>query len=95
MGDDDGSVEVRGEGEGREVTVWDLSNKVVYEGPWVTPQDKAAPSEKVRKRIARVEKMFAGRAARQARPFVLPQQVPNPPPPRPGILPKAPENPGR
>lgn len=93
MGDDDGSVEVKGEGEAREVTVWDLSNKVVYEGPWVTPQDKAAPPDKVRKRIERVEKMVAGRAARRARPFVLPQQAPNPPPPRPGILPKVQEDP--
>ncbi|MBL49462.1 MAG: hypothetical protein CMP28_10985 [Roseibacillus sp.] len=93
MGDDDGAVEMKGEGESREVTVWDLSKKVVYEGPWVTPQDKAAPPDKVRKRIERVEKMFAGRAARRVRPFVLPQQAPNPPPPRPGILPKVQEDP--
>ena len=87
MGDDDGSVELVGEGEGREVTIRDHSNKIVFEGPWVTPQDKAAPSEKIRKRIGRVEKMFSGRAARQARPFLLPPQAPNPPPRR-GVPPK-------
>jgi hypothetical protein len=83
MGDQDGSVEVKGNGEGREVTVWDLSNKVVYEGPWVTPQDKAAPTPQMRRRIERVAKMFAGRGNLfQERRLAFP-----PPPPAPAPRP--------
>ena len=78
-------MEVKGEGEGLEVTVWDLSNKIVFEGPWVTPQDKAAPASRLRKRIERVERMFAGRANR-VRPFVIPQNIP---PPAPAPAPRA------
>ena len=33
-----------------------MSNKITFEGPWVTPQDKAVPSQKTRNRIERVEK---------------------------------------
>ncbi len=90
MRDNDGSVEVSGEVEDREVTVWDLSNKIIYEGPWVTPQDKAAPPQKMRRRIERVEKTFALRLQRQ--PFALPQRVPNPAP-RPQVRPKVEEDP--
>ena len=32
------------------------SNEIEYEGPWVTPQDKAAPPSEIRKRIERVDK---------------------------------------
>ena len=88
MRDNDGTVEVAGAVEEREVTVWDMSNKVIYEGPWVTPQDKAAPPGKIRKRIERVEKTFALRLQRP-QPFVLPQREP----PRPRVRPKAEENP--
>ena len=94
MRDNDGTVEVAGAVEEREVTVWDMSNKIMYEGPWVTPQDKAAPSEKVRKRIERVEKTFALRLQRP-QPFVLPQRRPNPAPRLPGAEPKAKEGPGK
>ena len=94
MRDNDGTVEVAGALEEREVTVWDMSNKIMYEGPWVTPQDKAAPSEKIRKRIERVEKTFALRLQRP-QPFVLPQRRPNPAPRLPGAEPKAKEGPGK
>ena len=93
MRDNDGTVEVAGPVEEREVTVWDMSNKIMYEGPWVTPQDKAAPSEKIRKRIERVEKTFALRLQRP-QPFVLPQRRPNPAPRLPGAEPKEKEGPG-
>ena len=88
MRDNDGTVEVAGAVEEREVTVWDMSNKVIYEGPWVTPQDKAAPPGKIRKRIERVEKTFALRLQRP-QPFVLPQREL----PRPRVRPKVEENP--
>ena len=93
MRDNDGTVDVAGALEEREVTVWDMSNKIMYEGPWVTPQDKAAPSEKIRKRIERVEKTFALRLQRP-QPFVLPQRRPNPAPRLPEVEPKAKEGPG-
>lgn len=93
MRDNDGTVEVAGAVEEREVTVWDMSNKVIYEGPWVTPQDKAAPPGKIRKRIERVEKTFALRLQRP-QPFVLPQRAPKQiPPPRPRVQPKEEEGP--
>ena len=93
MRDNDGTVEVAGAVEEREVTVWDMSNKVIYEGPWVTPQDKAAPPGKIRKRIERVEKTFALRLQRP-QPFVLPQRAPKQiPPPRPRVQPKEEEDP--
>lgn len=90
MGDQDGSVEMKGNGEGREVTVWDLSNKVVYEGPWVTPQDKAAPTPQLRRRIERVANMFAGRGnLLQERRLVFP--LAPPPPPAPARRPARPD----
>ena len=64
-GDLDGSVEMKGSGEGREVRVWDLAGEVIFEGPWVTPQDKAAAPPTIRKRIERVSGMLG-------RPQVLP-----------------------
>jgi membrane-associated protease RseP (regulator of RpoE activity) len=89
MGDQDGSVEMKGNGEGREVTVWDLSNKVVYEGPWVTPQDKAAPTPKMRQRIERVANMFAGRGnLLQERRLAFPLA----PPPAPARRPARPDD---
>ncbi len=87
MRDNDGTVEVIGAAEAREATVWDMSNKVTFEGPWVTPQDKAVPSDKIRARIERVEKTFALRL-RGPKAFVPPLQRPNPAPRAPAIPPK-------
>ena len=86
MRDNDGTVEVVGAPEAREATVWDMSNKVAFEGPWVTPQDKAVPSAKTRQRIERVEKTFALRL-RGPKAF-LPQLRPDPAPRVPAIPPK-------
>jgi hypothetical protein len=87
MRDNDGTVEVIGALEARETTVWDMSNKVTFEGPWVTPQDKAVPSDKIRKRIERVEKTFALRL-QGPKAFVPPLKRPNPAPRAPAIPPK-------
>lgn len=88
MRDNDGTVEVVGAEDIREATVWDMSNKITFEGPWVTPQDKAVPSQKTRDRIERVEKTFALRL-RRPQPFVLPQRRPNPAPQVPAAPPDA------
>lgn len=75
MNDADGFVELTGDGEGREVTVTDLQGEIVYEGPWVTPQDKAAPPTVVRKRIERVARMFGGMDGGFRRHLVLPPEL--------------------
>ncbi|MCH2332167.1 MAG: hypothetical protein MK312_11640, partial [Roseibacillus sp.] len=62
-----------------EATRGDMANKIPFEGPGVTPQHKAVPSQKTRNRIERVEKTFALRL-RRPQPFVLPQRRPNPAP---------------
>ena len=93
MRDNDGTVEVIGAPEAREATVWDMSNKVAFEGPWVTPQDKAVPSAKIRQRIERVEKTFALRL-RGPKAF-LPPRRPEPAPLAPAIPPKLENAPDR
>ncbi len=93
MRDNDGTVEVIGAPEAREATVWDMSNKVAFEGPWVTPQDKAVPSAKIRQRIERVEKTFALRL-RGPKAF-LPPRRPEPAPRAPAIPPKLENAPDR
>ena len=42
MNDVDGSVEIARKKDSREVTVRDRNGRIEYEGPWDTPQDKAA-----------------------------------------------------
>jgi len=93
MRDNDGTIEVVGAPEAREATVWDMSNKVAFEGPWVTPQDKAVPSAKIRQRIERVEKTFALRL-RGPKAF-LPPRRPDPAPRVPAIPPKVENAPDR
>ncbi len=97
MGDEEGSVEMKGSGEGREVIVRDRGNKVVFEGPWVTPQDKAAAPPDIRKRIGRVAGMFGGDGGFRRLdllPDPLPRRaVPAPPPAGAPLLPRnAPDN---
>lgn len=49
--DEDGSVEMKRSDGGREVIVRDKAGKLLFEGPWDTPQDKAGAPEKIRERI--------------------------------------------
>jgi serine protease Do len=54
MMDDQGSVEVKSNEDGKEVTVRDKDNSVTWAGPWDTEQDKAAAPEDIRSRIERL-----------------------------------------
>lgn len=51
--DEQGSVELKSNDGGKEVTVRDKDNKVTWTGPWDTEQDKAAAPEAVRQRVER------------------------------------------
>ena len=52
--DDEGSVELKKNGDGSEVKVRDKEGKQVWSGPWDTEQDKAAAPPEIR---ARIEKL--------------------------------------
>jgi hypothetical protein len=52
--DDQGSIELRSNNDGREVTLRDKDNKIIWTGPWDTPQDKAAAPEQIRQRLERL-----------------------------------------
>ena len=54
MMDDQGSIELNSNEGGKEVTLRDKDNKIVWNGPWDTEQDKAAAPEDVRKRVERL-----------------------------------------
>jgi hypothetical protein len=52
--DDQGSIELKSNEGGKEVTLRDQGDKITWTGPWDTEQDKAAAPEDVRKRIDRL-----------------------------------------
>jgi serine protease Do len=52
MKDPEGSVEIKSSDGGKEVTIRDNADKVIWSGPWDTAQDKAAAPDDVRKRVA-------------------------------------------
>lgn len=84
MGDAEGSVELKGEGEGREVVVRDQQGEIIFEGPWVTPQDMAAAPPDIKQRIDRINTIFGGNLDFEP-PRVRPAlpRLPVLPPPRP------------
>jgi serine protease Do len=49
--DDQGSIELKSNEDGKEVTVRDKDNNLVWTGPWDTDQDKAAAPEDIRQRV--------------------------------------------
>jgi hypothetical protein len=51
--DDQGSVEMKSNGDGKEVTLRDKLGEVTWSGPWDTEQDKAAAPADVRERVER------------------------------------------
>jgi len=51
MNDPEGSIEVKASDGGKEVTIRDNAEQVIWSGPWDTAQDKAAAPEAVRKRV--------------------------------------------
>lgn len=54
MMDENGSVEVKTSDGGKEVTIRDKNNEIVWTGPWDTEQDKAAAPADIRNRIERL-----------------------------------------
>ena len=52
--DEQGSIEMKSNEGGKEVTIRDKANKVTWSGAWDTEQDKAAAPEDVRQRVERL-----------------------------------------
>ncbi len=52
--DEQGSIELKSNEGGKEVTIRDKDNKVSWSGPWDTDQDKAAAPADVRERVERL-----------------------------------------
>ena len=49
--DEQGSIEMKANEGGKEVTIRDKDNKITWSGPWDTDQDKAAAPQEVRQRV--------------------------------------------
>jgi hypothetical protein len=64
MMDDQGSVEVKTNEDGKEVTVRDKDNHITWTGPWDTEQDKAAAPDDIRLRVERLNIDDAGNGLR-------------------------------
>lgn len=64
--DEHGSIELKSNEGSKEVTLRDKENKVTWNGPWDTEQDKAAAPEDVRQRIERlnIDNGFQGNGLR-------------------------------
>jgi len=52
--DDQGSIELKSNDGGKEITVRDKNNNLTWTGPWDTDQDKAAAPEDIRQRVERL-----------------------------------------
>jgi hypothetical protein len=64
MMDDEGSIEVKTNDDGKEVTVRDKDNQITWTGPWDTEQDKAAAPDDIRQRVERLNIDDAGNGLR-------------------------------
>lgn len=53
--DDQGSIELKSNEGGKEITVRDKDQNITWTGPWDTDQDKAAAPEDVRRRVERLD----------------------------------------
>ena len=64
--DEQGSIELKSNDGGKEVTIRDKDNKISWNGPWDTDQDKAAAPEDVRQRMERLnlDSKFQGNGLR-------------------------------
>jgi membrane-associated protease RseP (regulator of RpoE activity) len=64
--DEQGSVELKSNDGGKEVTLRDKDNNLTWTGPWDTEQDKAAAPDDVRKRVERlnIDTRFKGNGLR-------------------------------
>jgi membrane-associated protease RseP (regulator of RpoE activity) len=64
--DGNGRIEIKSNDGGKEVTVRDADNHIIWTGPWDTEQDKAAAPEDIRKRMDRLnlDTKFNGKGLR-------------------------------
>jgi serine protease Do len=53
--DDQGSIELKSNEGGKEITVRDKDQNITWTGPWDTDQDKAAAPDDVRRRVERMD----------------------------------------
>lgn len=54
INDQDGKIELKSTDGSKEVTIRDNDDKIVWNGPWDTEQDKAAAPEGIRERVERL-----------------------------------------
>ena len=52
--DEQGSIELKSNDGSKEVTIRDKNNKITWNGPWDTDQDKAAAPDDIRQRVERL-----------------------------------------
>lgn len=66
MMDEKGSIELKSNDGGKEVTLRDKENNITWSGPWDTDQDKAAAPDDVRQRVERlnIDTNFNGKGLR-------------------------------
>jgi serine protease Do len=66
MMDEEGSIELKSNDGGKEVTLRDKDEKITWTGPWDTDQDKAAAPDDVRKRVEKlnIDTKFNGKGLR-------------------------------
>ena len=64
--DEQGSIELKSNDGGKEVTIRDKDNKITWNGPWDTEQDKAAAPQDIRQRVERlnIDTRFQGKGLR-------------------------------
>lgn len=79
VNDRDGSVEVKTVDKNKEVTVYDETGEIEFEGPWDTPQDKAAAPPDIKRRIDALDFVFGG-GGNPFRVEINPGNIPPPPP---------------
>ena len=61
MSDEAGTITMETQGEQVEVVVTDRAGNILYDGPWSSPQDKAAVEPEIRERIERLGMMEPGK----------------------------------
>jgi hypothetical protein len=53
--DEQGSIELKSNDGGKEITVRGKDDKIIWTGPWDTEQDKAAAPDEIRQRVERLD----------------------------------------
>jgi serine protease Do len=53
--DEQGSIELKSVDGGKEITIRDKEDKIIWSGPWDTEQDKASAPDEIRRRVERLD----------------------------------------